>query len=91
MRVLRAHDCKYGELLARQKKIQNSDNLLEKPLWGTIFEKNIFHFQEYIVFEKTRKKENSGFYLINYAKSTETRFKAIKQKYFHLKACINYV
>ena len=29
-----------------------------------------------------REKENSGFYLINYAKSTEARFKAIKQKYF---------
>ena len=44
------------------------DNLSEKPLWGTIFEKNIFNFQESIVFEKMRKNENSGFYLINYAK-----------------------
>ena len=44
-----------------------TDNLSEKPLWGTIFEKNIFDFQESIVSEKLRKNENSGFYLINYA------------------------
>ena len=37
------------------KKIENSDNLSEKPLWGTIFEKHIFSFQESIVFEKMRK------------------------------------
>ena len=30
--------------------------------------KNVFNFQESIVFEKMRKNENSGFYLINYAK-----------------------
>ena len=48
--------------------MKNSDNLSEKPLWGTIFEKNIFNFQESIVFEKMRKNENSGFYLINYSK-----------------------
>ena len=66
--TLRAHDCKYRESLARLKKNENSDNLSEKPLWWTIFEKNIFNFQESIVFEKTRKNENSGFYLINYAK-----------------------
>ena len=65
---LRAHDCKYRESLARLKKSKNSDNLSEKPLWGTIFEKNVFNFQESIVFEKMRKNENSGFYLINYAK-----------------------
>ena len=65
---LRAHDCKYPESLARIKKIENSDNLSEKPLWGTTFEKHIFNFQESIVFEKMRKNENSGFYLINYAK-----------------------
>ena len=66
--TLRAHDCKYRESLARLKKIENSDNLSEKPLWRTVFEKNIFNFQESIVFEKMRKNENSGFYLINYAK-----------------------
>ena len=65
---LRAHDWKYRESLARLKKIENSDNLSEKPLWGTIFEKNIFNFQESIGFEKMRKNENSGFYPINYAK-----------------------
>ena len=26
------------------KKLENSDNLSEKPLWGTIFEKNILNF-----------------------------------------------
>ena len=66
--LLTAHDCKYRESLARLKKNENSDNLSEKPLWGTIFEKNIFNFQESIVFEKMKKNENSGFYLINYAK-----------------------
>ena len=40
----------------------------EKPLWETIIEKNIFNFQESIVFEKIRKNEDSCFYLINYAK-----------------------
>ena len=58
---LRAHDYKYRELLARLKKIENSDNSSEKPLWGTVFEKNIFNFQESVVFEKMRKNENSGF------------------------------
>ena len=51
------------------KKIENSDNLSEKPLWGTIVEKNLFNFQESTAFEKMRKNENSGFYLINYAKN----------------------
>ena len=66
---LRTHDCKYQESLAMLKKIENSDNLSEKPLWGTIVEKNIFNFQESTAFEKMRKNENSGFYLINYAKN----------------------
>ena len=39
----------------------------EKPLWETIFEKNVFKFQESTVFEKMRKNENSSFYLIIYA------------------------
>ena len=56
------------ENAGQAEKIENSDNLSEKRLWGTIFEKNIFNFQESIVFEKMRKNENSGFYLINYAK-----------------------
>ena len=49
-----------------EKKIENSDNLSQKPLWGTIFENFFFNFQESIVFEKMRKNENSGFNLINY-------------------------
>ena len=57
-------------------KIENSDNLSEKPLWGTMFEKNIFNFQESIVFEKMRKNENSGFCLISYAQIT------VKMTYF---------
>ena len=56
------------ENAGQAEKIENSDNLSEKRLWGTILEKNIFNFQESIVFEKMRKNENSGFYLINYAK-----------------------
>ena len=51
------------------KKIENSDNLSKKPLWGTIVEKNIFNFQESTAFEKMRKNKNSGSYLINYAKN----------------------
>ena len=31
-----------------------------------MFEKNIFNFQESIVFDKMRKNENRWFYLINY-------------------------
>ena len=65
---LRAHDCKISRIAGQAEKIENSDNLSEKPLRGTTFEKNIFNFQESIVFEKMRKNENSGFYLINYAK-----------------------
>ena len=40
----------------------------KKPFWRTVFEKNIFNFPESIVFEKMKKNENSGLYLINYAK-----------------------
>ena len=56
-RTLRAHDCKISKIAGQAKKIENSDNLSEKPLWGTILEKNIFNFQESIVFEKMRKNE----------------------------------
>ena len=73
----RPHDSKYRESLARLKKyIENSNDLSEKPLWGTIFKKNILNFQESIVFEKMRKNESSGFYLINYAKNR------VKMAYF---------
>ena len=44
-----------SRIAGQAKKIENSDNLSEKPLWGTIFEKNIFNFQESVVFEKMRK------------------------------------
>ena len=43
------------------KKRENSDNLSEKLLWGTMFEKNIFNFQESIVFEEMRKKRKKRF------------------------------
>ena len=43
--------------------------LYQKNFFGKLSsKKNIFNFQESIVFEKMRKNENSGFYLINYAK-----------------------
>ena len=85
-----------SRIAGQAKNIENSDNLSGKPLWGTIFEKNIFNFQEFIVFEKLRKNENSGFYLINYAniRVKMTYFiasvpsqdsKLIKQKYVCLK------
>ena len=66
---LRTHDCKYQESLAMQKKSKILIICQKKPLWGTIVEKNIFNFQESTAFEKMRKNENSGFYVINYAKN----------------------
>ena len=65
--VLRAHDCKYRESLARLKKSKILI-ICQKNPFGKLSSKNIFNFQESIVFEKMRKNENSGFYLINYAK-----------------------
>ena len=44
-----------SRIAGQAKKIENSDNLSEKPLWGTIFEKIFFNFQESIAFEKMRK------------------------------------
>ena len=58
---LRAHDCKYRESLARLKKSKILIICQKNPFRGTIFEKNIFNYQESIVFEKMRKNENSGF------------------------------
>ena len=49
------------ENAGQAEKIENSDNLSEKRLWGTIFEKNIFNFQESIVFEKMRKTKIAVF------------------------------
>ena len=64
---LRAHDCKYRESLARLKKSKILI-ICQKNSFGELSSKNIFNFQESIVFEKMRKNENSGFCLINYAK-----------------------
>ena len=66
--LLRAHDCEYRDSQDRLKDLKILIFFSEKPLWETIIEKNIFNFQESIVFEKIRKNENSGFCLINYAK-----------------------
>ena len=65
--LLRAHDCEYRDSQDRLKNLKILIFFSEKPLWETIIEKNIFNFQESIVFEKIRKNEKSGFYLINYA------------------------
>ena len=51
-----------------KKKSKILKTCQKKPLWRTVFEKNIFNFPESIVFEKMKKNENSGLYLINYAK-----------------------
>ena len=68
IRILTAHDCKYRKSLARQKKSKTLIICHKNPFGGTIFENNFFKFQESIVFEKMRKNQNSGIYLINYAK-----------------------
>ena len=59
--LLRAHDCEYRDSQDRLKDLKILIFFSEKPLWETIIEKNIFNFQESIVFEKIRKNENSGF------------------------------
>ena len=68
MNFLRARDCKISRIAGQAKKIENYNNLSEKTLWRTVFEKNIVNFQQSIVFKKMRKNENRAFYLINYAK-----------------------
>ena len=64
--ILRAHDCKYRESLARIKKSKILV-ICQKNPFGELPSKKIFStFKNlYIVFEKMRKNENSGFYLIN--------------------------
>ena len=64
---VRVHDCKYRESLARLKK---SKILItyQKNSFGELSSKKILLTFKYIVLEKMRKNENSGFYLINYAK-----------------------
>ena len=41
---LRTHDCNMT-ITGHVKKIENSDNLSEKPFGGTIVEKHIFNFK----------------------------------------------
>ena len=65
---LRAYDCKYRESLARLKKTKILIICQKNPFGELSSKKNIFNFQESIVFEKMRKNENSSFCLINYAK-----------------------
>ena len=67
MSVIKSHDCEYRDSQDRLKNLKILIFFSEKPLWETIIEKNIFNFQESIVFEKIRKNENSSFYIINYA------------------------
>ena len=65
---LKAHERKYRESLARVNKSKIL-MLYQKNFFRKLSsKKNVFNFQESIVFEKMRKNENSGFYLINYAK-----------------------
>ena len=56
--------------MARLKKIENSDNLPGKYFLGDTFKKIILKFEKSNVSEEMGKNENSGFYLINYAKNT---------------------
>ena len=67
MSVIKSHDCEYRDSQDRLKNLKILIFFSEKPLWETIIEKNIFNFQESIVFEKIRKNENSSFHIINYA------------------------
>ena len=67
MSVIKSHDCEYRDSQDRLKNLKILIFFSEKPLWETIIEKNIFNFQESIVFEKIRKNENSSFYIIKYA------------------------
>ena len=68
---LRGRDCKYRESLARQKKIENSDNLPGKPFQGDIFKKLFQSLKIQMCPRKWGKTKKLGFYLINYAKNTE--------------------
>ena len=67
---LRGRDCKYWESLARLKKTRILIICLENPFQGDMFKKIILKFEKSNVSEEMGKNENSGFYLINYAKNT---------------------
>ena len=70
MRCLRTYDCKYRESLARLKKSKILIICLENPFREIHSKKNISKFEKSNVSEKMGTNENSGFYLINYAKNT---------------------
>ena len=70
---LRTHDCKYQESLAMRKKSKILIIFQKNPFGELSSKKNIFNFQESTAFEKMRKDEDSGFYLINYAKKSESK------------------
>ena len=79
---LRAHDCKYRESLARLKKSKILIICLENPL-REIYSKKLFRsLKNQTRPRKWEKNENSGFYLINYAKNTVklTNFSALVQR-----------
>ena len=67
---IRGRDCKYRESLARLKKSKILIICLENPFLGDTFKKIILKFEKSNVSEEMGKNENTGFYLINYAKNT---------------------
>ena len=79
---IRGRDCKYRESLARLKKSKILIICLENPFLGDTFKKIILKFEKSNVSEEMGKNENSGFYLINYAKNTVklTNFSALVQR-----------
>ena len=95
--LFRAHDWKYRESLARQKKLKVLIICQKNPFGEQFWKKK--NFQEPIVFEKMRKNEKWRFLpiviillCVKYSKNdllyrvcTKEKFKAIKQKYFCLK------
>ena len=62
--------CKYRESLARLKKSRILIIRLENPFREIHSKINISKFEKTNVSAKMGKNENSGFYLINYAKNT---------------------
>ena len=56
------------EIAGQAKKIENSDNLSEKPLWGNYLRKIFYQVSRIYSFRENDENQNSGIYLINYAK-----------------------
>ena len=73
---------KISRIAGQAKKIENSDNLPRKPFKGDIFKKIISKSEKSNASEEMGKNENSGFYLVNYAKNTVklTNFSALVQR-----------